>query len=662
MVLHKIYILIIAAGLLWSNQVFSDTAGMEKAKQAIRIKDYRLASELLLGLAEQGNQDAQYQLAIMYKTGRGVEKNILRSSMWLIKGAHQGHVKAQYTLGTFYENGWGIGVSNKDALIWYKKAAQQGHIQAQIKIDKWNLLGSFIHSKSKINLNESLLTAARRGNFAEVKNYINKGANSNFKNQDGRSVLVEAVRSNNVDIVKFLLKNGARDKVSKNSTALLLATERKYIDVVKALLKYKATLNQANKHGYTPIMLATKKNSLPLVKLFIQHKSDVLKKNVSGKNVFDIALNLNRKDIVEYLKSTSLFANVKKSKNTKAFKKIAKKLQTNQKADENLKGWLPLTIATWRGQKDVVKALIAQGQNVNKLDKLGYTPLSRAVLKGNIDIVNILLKAGADTLLGNDDTKAPLIIAAQHGYKEIVNKLLRVKTRNKKQTVLINKAFTTAVQKGYGDIILDILKLGISDEVLNKVDLSKLFLSAVTNNQEELTIFLISQGADVNSVSPRGMSAIMIAAAKSFNSIGEKLIQNGADINTRDKKGKSAVLLAIKSGNVEFINNLIKRNIPINTEDNKQTTSLMVASASGNMKLVKLLLKSSNINVRNLNNLDALAFAIRNRKADIAKLLIDTGSNPYMPMKVVHNITPEMRTMLEQEWTFIGWVKELMKF
>ena len=184
----------------------------------------------------------------------------------------------------------------------------------------------------------------------------------------------------------------------------------------------------------------------------------------------------------------------------------------------------------------------------------------------------------------------------------------------------------------------------------------------MTNNQEELTIFLISQGADVNSVSPRGMSAIMIAAAKSFNSIGEKLIQNGADINTRDKKGKSAVLLAIKSGNVEFINNLIKRNIPINTEDNKQTTSLMVASASGNMKLVKLLLKSSNINVRNLNNLDALAFAIRNRKADIAKLLIDTGSNPYMPMKVVHNITPEMRTMLEQEWTFICWVKELMKF
>tara|TARA_R110000765_G_scaffold324976_2_gene416497 strand:+ start:916 stop:1131 length:216 start_codon:yes stop_codon:yes gene_type:complete len=56
---------------------------------------YRLA-------AEQGDADAQYNLGIMYDTGRGVPENDAEAVRWYRLAAEQGDANAQFNLGGMY--------------------------------------------------------------------------------------------------------------------------------------------------------------------------------------------------------------------------------------------------------------------------------------------------------------------------------------------------------------------------------------------------------------------------------------------------------------------------------------------------------------------------------------------------------------------------------
>ena len=53
-------------------------------------------------------------------------------------------------------------------------------------------------------------------------------------------------------------------------------------------------------------------------------------------------------------------------------------------------------LAAYHGHADLVRLLIAHGANPNKLNDKGQSPLAGAVFKGEDDVVEALLKGGAD--------------------------------------------------------------------------------------------------------------------------------------------------------------------------------------------------------------------------------------------------------------------------
>lgn len=61
-----------------------------------------------------------------------------------------------------------------------------------------------------------------------------------------------------------------------------------------------------------------------------------------------------------------------------------------------------------RGLAGKLECLIAQGSDVNAIDKLGNTPLHKAVSYGHKDIVKMLLEAGADANVKNIDNESPV--------------------------------------------------------------------------------------------------------------------------------------------------------------------------------------------------------------------------------------------------------------
>ncbi len=88
---------------------------------AFEAKNFTMAMRLLSPLADEGNADAQYRLAIMYQNGLGVVANELMAFKCMVSAAKQGMGLAQHGLGFMYLEGVCIGRESATADDWYTR-------------------------------------------------------------------------------------------------------------------------------------------------------------------------------------------------------------------------------------------------------------------------------------------------------------------------------------------------------------------------------------------------------------------------------------------------------------------------------------------------------------------------------------------------------------
>ena len=100
---------------------------------------------------------------------------------------------------------------------------------------------------------------------------------------------------------------------------------------------------------------------------------------------------------------------------------------TDRKEDKNfMQNMCPIHIAARFDYKEIVKALIENGADINIKGYFGYTALHEACRKNNIDIVNILIKNGADlNIKSGRHGFMPLYLACENNYEEIIDILIK---------------------------------------------------------------------------------------------------------------------------------------------------------------------------------------------------------------------------------------------
>lgn len=98
---------------------------------------------------------------------------------------------------------------------------------------------------------------------------------------------------------------------------------------------------------------------------------------------------------------------------------------------ENVNGkdnddWTPLMHATYKGHKDLVGILIESGADVNAKEHFyGFTPLMWAAARGDVGIVKTLLVEGAEIEARDSNYDlTPLMLAASRGHVSVVQALL----------------------------------------------------------------------------------------------------------------------------------------------------------------------------------------------------------------------------------------------
>lgn len=116
----------------------------------------RKAAQWYHKAAEQGHTEAQYNLGVRYKKGKGVQQNPREAVRWWLKAAEQSHAEAQFNLGIASVLGEGILQSTSAAVDWFYKSGmnflQDGEREkALMAYDRINFLnpGHFLGEKLK---------------------------------------------------------------------------------------------------------------------------------------------------------------------------------------------------------------------------------------------------------------------------------------------------------------------------------------------------------------------------------------------------------------------------------------------------------------------------------------------------------------------------------
>lgn len=202
---------------------------------------------------------------------------------------------------------------------------------------------------------------------------------ANEKDPYGVAPLHLAAQRGHLDIVKALVKYGANQEIKENHTStnpktpLMAAVGANQIEVAEFLLEKGANPNAGDDDGWAPLHSATANGNLRMVKALVKYGATVDVKTETGTTplmMFLMHAPPNTAETVEFLAEN----------------------KANVDLADNL-GDTAMHYAVREGNVDAVQALIKHSARIDVDNNDGKTPQSIAEEKGFLQIIEILQNA-----------------------------------------------------------------------------------------------------------------------------------------------------------------------------------------------------------------------------------------------------------------------------
>ena len=236
----------------------------------------------------------------------------------------------------------------------------------------------------------------RSGNTPAVRALLQKRVDVNAADADGTTALHWAVRGNDAETVRALLRAGANANAA-NSYAHDAADsggdQRQRGDHAGAARCQGRSQRPASR-GQTPLMTAARAGNAATVKALLDRGAKVdAREEVLGEQALMWAAAENHAEVVTLLLARG--ADVKARSNALTFPKDWFGLEgvttILPKGD-----WPALMYAARDGAPDAARALAKGGADLNLTDPEGTTALVRAIINSHYDTAAVLLEEGAD--------------------------------------------------------------------------------------------------------------------------------------------------------------------------------------------------------------------------------------------------------------------------
>jgi TPR repeat protein len=137
-------------------------------KQGLK-QSYVLAAMLFEKAVAQGDPDAMFDLALLYRDGRGVVQSFEKAAELFTMAAEKGDVKAMFGLGCLYRDGRGVVQSFKKAVELWTMAAEQRDADAMTGLGLLYIQGQGVDQSNEF-AREWWTKAADEGDEDALKN------------------------------------------------------------------------------------------------------------------------------------------------------------------------------------------------------------------------------------------------------------------------------------------------------------------------------------------------------------------------------------------------------------------------------------------------------------------------------------------------------------
>lgn len=230
------------------------------------------------------------------------------------------------------------------------------------------------HEIDRINeLNKEFVKIINIGNIEQIKQFLDKGADVNIKNEYGKTALIHALEQKNEKCVIFLLKH---PKIHVTQEILIeklfQASINGNVEFVEILLQKGVDVNtQDNVWDRTALMLALEKGNVGVAKLLAAHPgTDINIKDKNDETALMYALENNFTEIASSLLKRPVDVNA-----------------------QDFIGRNALMLALEKGNTEIASLLLQLHEiDVNARDKNDWNAINYAVSKNLLDLVIVLLK------------------------------------------------------------------------------------------------------------------------------------------------------------------------------------------------------------------------------------------------------------------------------
>ncbi len=610
-------------GLLLSTPVLSDTKTTLKAvDKSIRLRQYSQAVEQLRPLLKRNIAEAQYRMAGLYRSGKGVKSDLDKASGLYKKAAISGLPEAQYTLASILEKQHPNKTNSAEALRWYQAAADQGYQRA---IKKLAYLEKSNSDNNNLTISQDAIFSAIRTNDLElIRSLIRDGVNLDIIDTNDRSAFIVALQAGHREMSELLLFNSSRLDTpdSNNDRPIHIAARNGYLGIVLDLVKIKVDINAQDHLGNTALIIATRHDDRDMMNLLINNNADYSIKNKKSQSGPQLAQFLDLK----IAKSVFVKQGIGLPTQDKGYAKVDIKAfqQSVNKSGSLYKDWPMLNIASLLGETAIAIQLLDQGADILATDSVGNSAMHRAASKGQLDILKLLIKHGGNINAVNSRKETPLYLAAASGQLKTVKLLVK----NQADTSITAKNKTSplsvAITNGHPKSAL-----ALSSGRLDKASIHRALLLAIQKKMETLGVQLIKIDDHINQPDNKKRSALWHSADLGLRKVTAALIQSKqTPINLADKNGYTALARAVSRGHLDIAKLLIDRGARVNTVTGEENTMLMLAVLSGNNELTNYLLKTDiDINARNFAGDTALMLAAATGQETVTDSLIQAGAD-----------------------------------
>ena len=525
--------------------------------------------------------------------------------------------------------------------------------------------------------------AARCGDTATIKSYLNSGGPVDLTNEDGCTLLHCAAGEGQIKVVELLIKRGCCiDPVDKNrwtpsiySTAcghvqtvqlmkqqlnepreeqyltysvdsrgrsvLHFAAQYGHLHMIEMLSGQGFNVNIDDDEGLTPLHYAAACGHLESVHTLLRlgGRKSMTKVAVNAGTPLHLAVEGGHKDIVSLLLNEGCPINVVDSKGRSVLHYAAECGQIHMiemLAEKGLnvnigdiEGWIPLHDAAACGQLESVRTLLRVGgrESMTKVAGAGGTPLHQAVAGGHKEILSLLLNEGCPiNIVGS-----ALHCAAQFGQTHMIEMLaergLYVNIGDDKGWTPLHYAATC----GQLESVRTLLRLGGRESMTKVAGICGTPLHrAVAIGHKDIVSLLLNEGCPINVVDSKGRSVLHIAAQVGQIDMIEMLAEQGLNVNIGGDKGWTPLHYAAACGQLESLHTLLRlggrksmTKVVVNAG-----TPLHQAVGGGHKDIVSLLLNEGcPINVVDSKGRSVLHIAAQVGQIDMIEMLTEQGLN-----------------------------------